>query len=120
MNAIEKLKALESAATPGLWQQTTSGDAHWLREVRDSGNRGLAWCGHSHLASAHGDARFITIFRNLAPRFIALWEAADATCKMLVPCRKTEPGVYYHGPCEICDLREALDALEAAAEGEIP
>lgn len=110
MTPIEKLKALESAATPGLWQQTTSGDAHWLREVRDSENRGLAWCGHSHLASAHGDARFITIFRNLVPHFIVLKEAVDAYRKSVDSADRAA--------C-LMGILAADDALNAALKKEL-
>ena len=50
---------------------------------------------------------------DLAPEIIALVEACNDVAEMLVPCRKTVPGVYYHGPCAICDLRETVGALNA-------
>lgn len=56
---VARLRSLAEAATPGPWRRTDSGDRHWLRDVRDTTNRGVAWCGTLHVEQAHADAAYI-------------------------------------------------------------
>lgn len=58
---MSDLRAKAEAAmgtAPGPWSRTTSGDPHWLREVRsESGS--IAWCGDTSDARAHALSAFI-------------------------------------------------------------
>jgi hypothetical protein len=51
----------------------------------------------------------------MSSELLELWEAAKAVDEQLAPCRENVPGVYYHGPCPICELRANLTTLNARA-----
>lgn len=106
---LETLKKLEAAASPAPWKPNpiheTEGDGAWGAgplveptaeedlEIMECGD----WCQDDQERLAGDDAELIAALRNLAPEFLALWEAVG---------RIWEPPIY---------VRDALDALNAKA-----
>lgn len=105
MSTIERLKALEAAATEGPWQTSQWG------EVQPRGaNGGMNWIRVEGFSLSSGivpraNRDLLVAFRNLAPQILAVMEAAEAY---------DNPKNYTEGT--IFPLRDALSAFHAAAK----
>jgi hypothetical protein len=83
----KELRRLLAEATPGPWSRTKSGDAHWLREVRDENGGGIAFCGHGDVTRAHSDSLLIMSAINALPELLDELDALRKT----VAAREVRP-----------------------------
>lgn len=108
MKALDDLEAKAKAATPGPYKRTTSGDPHWLREVRDGDGEAVAWCGTFPEAKAHANAAYFEAASpDVVQKLIAAARAAQVLlwqCEYIGMTREEEPMMNA--------LRAALGALE--------
>jgi len=74
---LERLRKLDEAATAAPWFVTSSGDRHWLREVRagtPTGYQGLGFFGATDEKRAHTDARTVAELRTMLPLLLKVVE----------------------------------------------
>jgi len=77
-----ELRALLANALALLWSRTTSGDPHYLREVR-SGTSSVAFCGDIDDVKAHAAAALIVAAVNEFPALFNLRRKQDEDLKTL-------------------------------------